>query len=161
MKRGAMVVGLGLLGLVVVGRVREASGSGSARSGPLKEAVYAVAIPVYPGARLTDIMGGSYYEETGGAATFQSQSWFFEVSDPLREVVAYYRERMPPGYRPAEAEAGSVAFQWTPPGAAEGESVTVIVRAGRLQIGETTRAGAVGPGRPPARLSESHRARRR
>jgi hypothetical protein len=142
LQRSALAVGLGLAGLVIVGRVREASGSGGGRGpadSPMKGAQYAVAIPVYPGARLTDILGGNYYAELGGEVTFSSQSWFFEVADPVREIVAFYRERMPAGYRPEEAEAGSVAFQWTPPGAAEGESVTVIVRAGQLQIGETVR----------------------
>ncbi len=106
---------------------------------PMKGAVFATAIPVYPGAKLSDIMGGQYQDEVGGPATFTSQSWFFTITDPAPKVVDYYRRNLPQGHRPREAEEGAVAFEWTPPGAAEGEVVHVTVREGQLQIGETVK----------------------
>lgn len=139
-QRGLVVLVLALIGLVIAGRVKEVvmDGLGPAKS-PIEGAVYAAAIPIYPGAKFTDIMGGNYYEESGGPVTFSSQSWFFDVIDPVEKVIAFYRARLPEGYRDVEAEEGSVAFEWTPPGAVDGEDVTVVIRPGQLQIGETVK----------------------
>ena len=142
-QRGLVVLVLGLMGLILAGRVKEVvqDGLGPAKS-PIKGAVYASVIPIYPGAKFTDIMGGNYYEEFGGPVTFTSQSWFFDISDPVEKVVAFYRSKLPQGYRDVEAEEGSVAFEWTPPGAVDGEDVTVVISEGQLQIGETVKAKA-------------------
>lgn len=142
-QRGLVVLVLALVGLVIAGRVKEVvqDGLGPATS-PLEGAVYASAIPIYPGAKFTDTMGGNYYEEFGGAVTFTSQSWFFDLTDPVEKVVAFYRAGLPEGYRDVEAEEGSIAFEWTPPGGVDGEDVTVVIRAGQLQIGETVKAKA-------------------
>ena len=142
-QRGLVLLVLALVGLVIAGRVKEVAqdGLGPAKS-PIKGAVYASVIPIYPGAKFTDIMGGNYYEELGGPVTFTSQSWFFDVTDPVEKVVAFYRARLPEGYRDVEAEEGSIAFEWTPPGAVDGEDVTIVIRAGQLQIGETVKARA-------------------
>jgi len=91
---------------------------------PMKGAVFATAIPVYPGAKLSDIMGGQYQDEVGGPATFTSQSWFFTITDPAPKVVDYYRRNLPQGHRPREAEEGAVAFEWTPPGPRRARSST-------------------------------------
>jgi len=140
-QRGALVLLAGLAGLVVMDRVGGSRQAGlSGRESPIKGAVFAAAIPVYPGAKLTDSMGGDYYDTLGGPVTFTSQSWFFDLADPVEDVIAFYRRHLPEGYRPSEAEAGSTAFEWVPPGAAQGESVMVTIRAGQLQIGETVKA---------------------
>ena len=137
----AMIVALaGLGGLIVIGKL---GGSGEPKVGaasPMKGAVYASAIPVFPGAKLRDVMGGNYYNDIGGPVTFSSQSWFFEHKAPLADVVAFYRKNLPEGYKTVETEAGEVGFEWAPPGAAEGEDVHVTVREGELQIGETVKA---------------------
>lgn len=143
MQRGALVLAAGLGGLIVVGRVRGASSEGrTGADSPMKDAVYATAIPVYPGAKLNDVMGGNYYNDLGGPVTFTSQSWFFSLSDPVAKVAEYYRQHLPDGYRPREVEQGEIGFEWTPPGAAEGEEVHITVREGQLQIGETVKAKA-------------------
>ena len=39
-----------------------------------------------------------------------------------------------------DAEEGEHAFEWIPPGAKEGEDVTVRIREGELQVTETVKA---------------------
>ena len=141
MQRGALVLAAGLGGLIVVGRLKGSSDSGrTGADSPMKGAVYATAIPVYPGAKLNDVMGGNYYNDLGGPVTFTSQSWFFSISDPVATVAEYYRTHLPEGYRSREVEQGEVGFEWAPPGAAAGEAVHLTVREGQLQIGETVKA---------------------
>lgn len=116
------------------------------RNSPLKDAVYAAPIPIYDGAKLRDVAGGNYYDDIGGPVTFTSKSWFFEIKDPVEKVAAWYRANLPEGTHPSEAEQGAVSFEWIPPGALEGELVSVTVREGELQIGETVKAGNTGKG---------------
>ena len=142
-QRGIVLLVLALIGLVIAGRVKEVAVDGlGPASRPINGAVYAGAIPVYPGARFTDTMGGNYYETSGGPVTFTSQSWFFDVSDPMEKVVQFYRTNLPEGGHEVETEPGDVMFEWNPPGATEGEDVTVRISAGQLQIGETVKAKA-------------------
>jgi hypothetical protein len=142
-QRGLVVLMLVVVGLVLASRVKEVvqDGLGPAKN-PLKGAVYASEIPIYPGARFTDIMGGNYYEESGGPVTFTSQSWFFDLTDPVEKVIQFYQAKLPPGHHEVEGEEGSVTFEWTPPGAVDGEDVTVVIRPGQLQIGETVKTKA-------------------
>lgn len=139
----ATLAGLaGLAALLVFGGRNGASTAGlSPRKSPMAGAVFATAIPVVSGAKLRDVMGGNYYDDLGGPVTFKSQSWFFEVPEPMAKVVEFYKKNLPQGAKRAEAEAGEVAYEWVPPGAAEGELVSITVRAGELQIGETVKAG--------------------
>ena len=103
-------------------------------------AVHGSAVPVYPGARLTDIMGGNYYDEIGGAVTFTSRSWFFSTGDPVAKVAEFYRKNLPEGARHVQADDGEVAFEWIPAGAVRGEEVNISLREGQIQIGETVQA---------------------
>jgi hypothetical protein len=136
-----------LLGIAAIGGVIVMSRTGTTKAGlspgksAMKGAVYASQVPVYPGAKLRDTGGGNYYNEIGGPVTFTSTSWFFEIKDPVAKVADFYASHLPPGARPAEAEEGSISFEWTPPGSLEGEEVSVTVREGELQIGETLKAG--------------------
>lgn len=138
-----LAVGIVALGaLVVISRSGSSKGALDPAKSPIKGAVYAAAIPVYPGAKLEDIMGGNYYNDFGGPVTFTSQSWFFDVKDPMAKMVEFYTKNLPQGARRVEAEDDAVAFEWIPPNAAEGEEVHVTMREGRLQIGETVKAKA-------------------
>jgi hypothetical protein len=133
----AGIVGFGIM--IVMSRSGGSAGLLPKRS-PIKGAVYASAIPVYSGAKLEDVMGGNYYDQIGGPVTFTSNSWFFTVKAPMEKVIAFYRTKMPQGTTLEEAEEGSTAFKWIPPGAVEGEDVTVTIREGEIQIGETVKA---------------------
>ena len=140
-QRVLLVVLAGLAGLIVMSRVGGSKKAGAPPGkSPIKGAVFAAAIPVYPGAKLSDVMGGEYRQDLGGPATYTSQSWFFTIPDPASEVVEYYRRSLPEGARPKDAEEGEVAFEWIPPGAASGERVHVTIRKDQLQIGEVVKA---------------------
>ena len=109
----------------------------------LKGAVYAAQIPVFPGAKLVDSMGGNYYNEIGGSPTFESLSWFLEHKEPMTIVTAFYENRLPSGSRLGddEVEEGKVGFKFTPKGAEEGEDITVRIEPGKLQITEVVKPG--------------------
>ena len=139
-QRGLIAGIIGLGALMVVNRGSDGKGGISPEHSPIRDAVHAKAIPVWKGAKLRDRTGGSYYNDVGGPVTFTSTSWFFELSDPAAEVAEYYRKNLPAGWKPVEVEDGEVGFEWIPPGAKEGEDVTVRVRDGELQITETVKA---------------------
>src|SRR5688572_15407789 len=134
----AGVVGLGVL--IVMDRSKSSTPGEPDRDSPIKGATYASAIPVYPGAKLADIMGGEYRDAVDGPAVYTSQSWFFDITDSVSTVAEFYRKNLPEGWRPKEADEGEVGFEWIPAGAADEESVYVFVRRGQLQIGEKVKA---------------------
>ena len=140
-KRGILAVIVVLGALIVMDRTRGSGKPGDSRGdSPIKGATYASAIPIYPGAKLRDIMGGEYRDDVGGPAVYTSQSWFFDITDPVAAVADFYRKNLPQGWRPKEADEGEVGFEWIPAGAADEESVYVVVRSGQLQIGEKVKA---------------------
>lgn len=115
------------------------SKSGSTPS--LEGSVYGSQIPIYPGATLKDTGGGNYYEELGGAPTFNSKSWFFETKDSVTLLTAFYENRLPPGSRQDDAEEGTVLFKFTPKGAEEGEDVSIHIEPGKLNVSEVVKPG--------------------
>ena len=107
----------------------------------LPGAVYAKVVPVYPGAKYVGAMGGQSSDDIGGPVTGESQSWFFKISDPAQEVVAFYKKKLP-GAKMENDDAGDPTFTLIPPGAEEGEHVQVICRkSGDLQIHESLKPG--------------------
>ena len=141
MQRGLIAGIVGLGAMVVMSR---SGGNSNAaldpKKSPMKGAVYATAIRVYPGATYEDEMGGNYYDDIGWPVTFTSHSWFFKVEDSMQKVVDFYTKNLPAGAKREEAEEGKVLFQWSPPGSAEGEEVSIWLGEGTLQIGETIKA---------------------
>ena len=136
-QRGLFVALIGLVGVIAFSRMRNGMSAGlSPATSRINGAVYASAIPIYPGAKLRDAMGSSYSAEMGGSVTYTSQSWFFQFTGDTARVIEFYRQKLPSAQRQAEAEPGAAYFQWIPPNAAIGELVTVTIRAGELQIGE-------------------------
>lgn len=139
-QRGLIVgiVGLGLW--IVIGKTGARHAALEPAESPIKGATFAGQVPIVSGAKLGDEMGGNYYDDLGGPVTFTSHSWFFELSTPLDEALAFYASRLPDGARRVEAEEGTTAYQWRPPGSAEGEEVTVRISAGSLQVTEVVKA---------------------
>ena len=123
-QRGILAVVVVLGALIVMDRTRGSGKLGEPDGdSPIKGATYATAIPVFPGAKLADIMGGEYRDAVDGPAVYTSQSWFFDITDPVATVAEFYRKNLPQGWRPKEADEGEVGFEWIPAGAAEEESV--------------------------------------
>ncbi len=140
-QRGLLAGIVGLGALVVLSRsVGSSKAALDPKKSPMKGAVYATAIPVYPGAKYEDEMGGNFYNDIGGPVTFTSHSWFFNVKDPMQKVVDFYTKNLPQGAHRAEAEEGKVLFEWNPPGSLEGEEVNVWIGEGSFHIGETIKA---------------------
>jgi len=140
-----MIVGLVGLGALTV--MRKVGGSASAgldpQKSPLRTATYASAIPIIPGAAYEDEMGGNFYDEIGGPVTFTSHAWFFTLAGSAQETIDFYAKNLPPGSHRVEAEPGTTAFEWRPPGTAQGEHVSVRISEGKLQIGESVKVKAV------------------
>ena len=107
----------------------------------LSGAVYAKAVPVYPGAKYVGSVGSQSGSKTGARAIPESQTWFFKTSDPAEDVLAFYQKKLPNALM-AKDETGDSTFTLTPPGAEKGERVQVIFRKGGfLQIRESLRLG--------------------
>ncbi len=128
----------------VVGLLALHAACGSTEEASLPGAVYAKGIPVYPGAKYIGSMGGHSSDSIGGPSSSESQSWFFKVSDPVEEVAAFYKKKLP-GAQAGQEDENNPTFTLTPPGAEEGEYVQVIIRrTGDLQIHESLKPGKKG-----------------
>jgi hypothetical protein len=112
-----------------------AAATPAAASVTLPEATIAASTPLFPGAEYDDAMGGTVSDETGKVVS-RSMSWFLKTSTPVDQVVAFYRTQIP-GAR-ERSEGGETTFVYAPPGARSGESVTVTIRSGTLQITQET-----------------------
>ena len=140
MKRGpaapSLIVAAGcLLGLLTL---HVACGSTETS---LPGSVYAKVVPVYPGSKYVESIGGQSSDTIGGPVSGESQSWFLKISDPAEQVLAFYKEKLP-GAEMAEDEAGASTFTLIPPGAEEGKRVQVIFwKNGELQIHESLKPG--------------------
>ncbi len=109
----------------------------------LQGSIYAAQIPIYPGVKLVDTGGGNYYEEIGGAPTFESKTWFFESKDSVPMMTAFYENRLGSASRLADddVEEGTIVFKFTPKGAEKGEDVSVHIEPGKLHISEVVKPG--------------------
>jgi hypothetical protein len=117
---------------------------GSNNEASLPGAVYAKGVPVYPDAKYVGSIGGHSSASFGGPSSSESQSWFFKISDPEEEVVAFYKKKLPEAELVKEDD-GTQTFTFKPPAAEEGESVQVIVhKNGDLQIHESLKPGKKG-----------------
>jgi len=117
----------------------------SARQAPLPHAVYANAVPIYPGATLEDAMGST---SAGDAPDSQSDgmAWYFDVDAPADRMVAFYEKKLPGVKRDAVWTEG-VRLVWIPPGASPGEEVAVVIGDNELTIHEEVKPGK-RPGNP-------------
>lgn len=122
-------------------------GCSAAQHTSLPHAVYANAVPIYPGAELEDAMGS-----TSGGDTPESQSdgmaWFFDVQAPEDQLVAFYEKKLPGAKRDPVWQEG-VRLVWVPPGAQPGEEVAIVIGENELTIHEDVRPGK-RPGNPNA-----------
>ena len=119
----------------------------SARQTPLPHAVYANAVPIYPGAVLEDAMGSSSSGDTPDSQS-DGMAWYFDVDAPADRMVAFYEKRLPGVKRDPVWQEG-VRLVWIPPGASPGEEVAVVIDDNELTIHEEVRPGK-RPGNPNA-----------
>lgn len=122
-----------------------AAGGCGVRHMTLPHAVYASAVPIYPGATLEDAMGS-----TSGGDSPESMSdgmaWFFDVEAPADQMVAFYERNLPGAKRDPVWQQGT-RLVWIPPGASPGEEVSIEISENDLTIHEEVRPGR-RPGNP-------------
>jgi len=119
----------------------------AAKQAPLPHAVYANAVPIYPGAVLEDAMGSTSTGDTP-EATSDGMAWFFDVQAPADAMISYYMKKLPGVKRDPVWQEG-VRLVWVPPGAAPGEEVSVVIDDNELAIHEEVKPGK-RPGNPHA-----------
>lgn len=116
-----------------------------AKQAALPHAVYASAVPVYPGAKLEDMMGSTSIGDTPESMS-DGMAWFFEVKAPADKMIAFYEQKLPNAKRDPEWVDG-VRLVWVPEGAAPGEELAVVIEDNKLSIREAVRPGK-RPGNP-------------
>jgi hypothetical protein len=136
-RRSIVLAALGLCALA-------AAGCG-AKQAALPHAVYADAVPVYPGAKLEDMMGSTSMGDTPESMS-DGMAWFFKIEAPADKMVAFYEQKLPQAKRDPDWVDG-VRLVWTPEGAAPGEELAVVIEDNRLSIREAVRPGK-RPGNP-------------
>lgn len=113
----------------------------------LPHAVYANAVPIYPGAVLEDAMGSTSSGETPESMS-DGMAWFFDVEAPADRMIAFYEKQLPDAKRDPVWQEG-VRLVWVPPGASPGEEVAVVIDDNELTIHEQVKSGR-RPGSPNA-----------
>ncbi|MFO0982026.1 MAG: hypothetical protein U1E76_09840 [Planctomycetota bacterium] len=68
-------------------------------------------------------------------ASTRTHSWSFVTSDAPEQVAAFYAARLPGSVRATETD-GSTSFTYRPATARQHECVSVIIRAGELEVHE-------------------------
>lgn len=136
-RRSIALVALSLCALAAMGC--------GAKQAALPHAVYANAVPVYPGAKLEDMMGSTSMGDTPESMS-DGMAWFFDVKAPADKMVAFYEQKLPNAKRDPEWVDG-VRLVWVPEGAAPGEELAVVIEDNRLCIRESVRPGK-RPGNP-------------
>jgi len=119
----------------------------AAKQAPLPHAVYANAVPIYPGAVLEDAMGSTSSGDTPESVS-DGMAWFFDVEAPASRMIAFYERKLPAARRDPVWQEG-VRLVWVPPGASPGEEVALVIDDNELTIHEDVRPGK-RPGNPNA-----------
>jgi len=121
-----------------------AAGCG-AKQTALPHAVYANSVPIYPGAKLGNMMGSTSVGDTPESMS-DGMAWFFDVEAPADKMVAFYQQKLPNAKRDPDFVDG-VRLVWVPEGAAPGEELSVLIEQNKFMIKESVRPGK-RPGNP-------------
>ncbi len=103
----------------------------------LPDSVFAAdLVPVYKNCELTDQMGNESWGDEPESYT-KGNTWFFKTKASQDELVAFYEKQFPNAERQV-MDDGGIEFTLYPADAVKPyESVSVVVRDGSLQIGES------------------------
>jgi len=108
-------------------------------------------IPVYPGARLVSKKSLMYQsdEHQNAVHSYDAINWELAVSDPVDKVVAFYDLRLPGSRQPDaprkdsdpfnEDDEAAAEFRFHPPEAGDGDSVSISISEGSIEITQITR----------------------
>jgi hypothetical protein len=114
---------------------REASWEGEAKS----YAVYATQIPLYPGAKVSSVMGSDTYGDEPDSHG-EGMAWWYEVEATQAELDTWHAARLTGATKSTE-EDGGITYTLTPEGGEPGEELGVILEDKQLRVFERTRAG--------------------
>ena len=126
-----------------------ATGCGEKQAKWTKEAaqyaVYATQIPLYPGAKVTEVMGSHSYGNSLADLVSEGMTWWFESKATRDELTEWYAERLAGATR-EDTEDGDIVFTLVAPDGEENEDMGVIIQEGGVfRVFENT-----GPGKHPA-----------
>jgi hypothetical protein len=96
-------------------------------------------IPLYPGAKVEDVMGSDSYGDSPEEHS-EGMAWWFVVEHPKDKVVAWYDARLQKAKRTTD-EDGDIIYTMIPEGGEAGEEMGVIVEEGKVRVFESTKAG--------------------
>ena len=132
----AALVAVAVLGVgCAAGGPQEATWEGEAKS----YAVYATQIPLYPGAKVEDVMGSDSFGDTEAGHT-EGMAFWFAVSATRTELDGWYAERLTGATKTIDDE-GAIIYTLAPEGGEAGEEVGVVLEENRLRVFEQTKAG--------------------
>jgi hypothetical protein len=110
-----------------------------------QHAVYATQIPLYPGAKVTEVMGSHSYGNSLSDLVSEGMTWWFETKATQEELTAWYTERLEGATR-EDTEDGDIVLTLAPPEGEEGEDMGVFIQEGGVfRVFEHT-----NPGKHPA-----------
>ena len=102
-------------------------------------AVYATQLPLYPGAKVTSMMGSDTYGDSPDSHA-EGMAWWFEVTATQAELDAWYATHLP-GASKTTDETGVIEYTLTPAGGELGENMGVRLADKELRVFERTKAG--------------------
>src|SRR6185503_18665667 len=98
----------------------------------------ATQIPLYPGTKIVDAMGGESWGDTPDSYSY-GMSWWCEAKATRAELEAWYEQRLPNASR-KPMESGGTELSVIPPDAASGEDMGVwIEEDGKYRVFENTK----------------------
>lgn|SRR5690349_1824867 len=130
-----------MVAIVVVGLAgcssapKQAKWEGDAKA----RAVYATQIPLYPGAKATDMMGSDSYGDTP-AEHSEGMAWWFEVPATQQELDAWYATHLA-GASKRTDDSGAIEYTLSPQGGEAGETMGVRLADHELRVFEDTKPG--------------------
>lgn len=107
--------------------------------GDSPKAIFANRVPVVPGAKFTETSGGESWGDDADSYS-QRMTWWFDVSRPMDEVVAFYDAALPTAER-SLTEDGDVMWTLRPETGQRYDEIEVIVGQGELRITEDVQGG--------------------
>ena len=102
-------------------------------------AVYATQLPLYPGAKVTSIMGSDSYGDSPEEHT-EGMAWWFEVPATQQELDAWYATHLTGASKRVD-DTGAIEYTLTPAGGEAGEEMGVRLADKELRVFEHTKAG--------------------
>jgi len=105
-------------------------------------AAYATQIPLYPGTKIVDAMGGESWGDEPDSYSY-GMSWWCETKATRAELLAWYQAKLPDAKRSTPYDE-VIELTVTPKGAKPGEDMGVLIEEdGKYRVFENRKSKAV------------------